>query len=78
MEDNNKMPVKAERSKKGAAINPLIPLLPLEVEIAAENMLRAFSPTCKSQASLCMTRCHSVIRGGNGCSENQPPASERE
>lgn len=58
------MPVKAERSKKGAAINPVLPPLPLEVDIAAENMLRAFSPSCRSCTSLCTTRWRSVASWG--------------
>jgi len=56
--------VKAERSKKGAAINLVLPLSLLEVEIAAENMRRAFSPSCKRHASLCMTHCRSVTSWG--------------
>lgn len=58
------MPVKAERSRKGAAINPFLPSLPLGVEIAVENMLRAFPPSCRSRTSLCRTHCRSVTSRG--------------
>lgn len=64
MEDNNKTPVTAERSKRGAAINLVLPLLPLEVETATDNTLWEFSPPCKSHASLCTTHCLSVMSWG--------------
>lgn len=52
------MSMKAEASKKGSAINPVLSLLKLEVEIATENSLRAFSPSCKSHTSLCTASLH--------------------
>lgn len=38
--------------------------MPLEVEIAADNMLRAFSLFSRSRASLCTTQCCSVMSRG--------------
>lgn len=78
MEDDNKMTMKAETSKKGAAINPILSLSPAEVEITTENVPRSFFPSCKSCTSLCTTYCQSVSSWGEWVLQNGPPASERE
>lgn len=72
-----KMPLTAKTSKKGAAINLVLLLLPLEVEIATENTLRAFPHLVRATHPSARLTATALCCGGNGCSENQPPASER-
>lgn len=71
------MPLTAKTSKKGAAINLVLLLLPLEVEITMEKALRAFPHLVRATHPSAGLTATASCCGRSGCSENQPPASER-